>query len=181
MAERTRYLPAESATCFTFSELATRVKRETKSKYPNLSETQLRDLVHQSLKRFTINDQTFEYISFANHLGGFRWYVLCPKCGKKCLKLYLPSKFPKREQKYLCKECHNLKNSSSLLGATKRYQKVVKPLKKLDTIKAKLLKRSITPEAAKELLAEYEQIERELRNSPEYRLWEFRKKHGMVR
>ena len=181
MPGKTIYLPAESATCFTFSELVARVKRETKNKYPDINEEQLRDLMNQSLKKFIINEQTFEYISYPNNFGGYRWYVLCPKCCKNCLKLYFPSKFPEREQRYLCKECHNLKNSSSLLGATKRYKKVVKPLKKLDAIKSKLLKRGTNSETARELLLEYERIERELRNSPEYKLWEFRKKHGSIR
>jgi hypothetical protein len=181
MSEKAKYRSAESATCFSFAELSTRVKQEIKRKHPEIEENELQKRMLQSLKKFTINDQTFEYVSYPNHLGGFRWYVLCPKCRQRCLKLYLPSKYPDREQKYYCKECHRLKNSSSLLGATKKYQKVVKPLKRLDAIKAKLLKRGTTPERAKKLLAEYDRIERELRASPEYKLWEFRRKHGLTR
>lgn len=181
MSEAVKYRSAESATCFKFTELVVRVKKELKKKYPDIDENDLQEKMHQSLKKFSINDQTFEYLSFPNHLGGFRWYVLCPKCKNRSIKLYLPSKYPDRVQKYYCKNCHRLKNSSSLLGATKKYQKVVKPLKKLDVIKAKLLKRGTTPERAKELLAEYDRIERELRASPEYKLWEFRRKHGINR
>lgn len=181
MSEKAKYRSAESATCFTFTELSTRVKEEIKKKYPDIDEEDLRKRMLQSLKKFTINDQTFEYVYYPNHLGGYRWYVLCPKCRTRCLKLYLPSKYPEREQQYYCKECHRLKNSSSLLGATKKYQKVVRPLKRLDAIKAKLLKRGTTPERAKKLLEEYDRIERELKASPEYKLWEFRRKHGLVR
>jgi hypothetical protein len=77
----------------------------------------------------------------------------------------------------LCKKCHDLKNSSSLLGATNRYKKVLKPLKRLETIKAILLKTKMSSDKAKALLLEYEQIERELAASPEFRLWEFQKKY----
>ena len=135
-------------------------------------------MVFKSLKKFTLNNQIFEYSFRKNHLGGYRWYVLCPKCKATCLKLYLPNKFKDREQLYLCKDCHDLKNSSSLLGATNRYKKVVRPLKRLEAIKTALLKRNIQAGTAKDLLLEYEMIERELNASPEYRLWKFQRDHS---
>jgi hypothetical protein len=201
---KTKFTPSESTTSFSFSELCLRIKKELKEKYhkltdeqikeiyPNITEEQLElkeytvpeDVLHtmisRSLKKFILNNQIFEYKSKRNHLGGYRWYVICPKCKKSCLKLFLPNKNKNKEQLYLCKDCHELKNSSSLLGATNKYKKVVKPLKQLEAIKIKLLKRNMNPDKARELLLEYEQIERELSASPEYRLWRFQREHTMM-
>ena len=193
-----KYLPAESTTSFCFAELIIKIKREVKGsfnlltkdqkkeQYPQMTEDQIKsrsmpeDILHElmlrSLKRFTINDQTFDYRSFKNNLGGFRWFVLCPKCGSYSLKLYLPNKFKERDQRYLCKSCHNLKNASSLLGATKRYKVVIRPIKRLEIIKSILLKKNMNSEKAKPLLEEYEKIERELKDAPEYKLWKFQEK-----
>jgi hypothetical protein len=199
---KTKYIPSESATSFCFSELCLRIKKEMKEKLSTLTPEQMIDLwptilpsqiknrdleaneelihamIQRSLKKFNLNGQTFEYSCRKNHLGGYRWYVLCPQCKKVCLKLYLPNKYKDKEQIYQCKKCHGLKNSSSLLGATKRYKKVIKPLKRLEAIKAILLKRGVRSEKAKNLLLEYEQIERELDSSPEYRLWKFQREHA---
>lgn len=169
----------ESATCFKFNNLITKVKSEIKNKYPTIDDEKFRGIVYQSLKKFTINGQYFDYISQGNYLGGFRWFVKCPGCGKRRTKLYLPDKYPEKEQKYMCKDCHGLKNSSSIMGASRRYKKVIRPLKKLDSIKAKLLNKNININKSKKLLAEYEKIERELKSSPEYKLWEFQKRHGV--
>jgi hypothetical protein len=196
---RTKYLPCETATSFNFTELIIKIKKEIREeydqlavvqkrdKYPQLTEDQLQtnkmpdDIFHEAmlsnLKKFTINEQVFSYKSFKNNLGGFRWYVVCPQCNELCLKLYLPNKYKDKEQRYLCKDCHGLKNSSSLLGATKKYRKVVRPLKRLEILKSALMKKGISSEKAKPLLEEYEKIERELNNSPEYRLWRFQLEH----
>lgn len=136
------------------------------------------NLMLDSLRTFSLNNQTFDYQHVTNHLGGVRWYVLCPKCGKQCLKLFLPSNFPDREQLYLCKRCHKLKNASLLLGATKRYKKVVRPLRKLEALKKQLMRKTLTPDKAQPMLNEYERIEAELSASPEYRLYRFQKEHG---
>jgi hypothetical protein len=194
---KTKYLPAESATSFCFTGLITRVKKEVREEYelltkeqkkeqfPQLTEEQLvsrkipddafHDMMLKSFKKFTLNEQTFNYKSFKNNLGGFRWYVLCPQCNALCLKLYLPNKHKEKEQKYLCKDCHCLKNSSSLIGATIKYKKVLRPLKKLELIKIALLKKGMDSKKAKLLLEEYDRIERELVISPEYRLWKFQR------
>jgi hypothetical protein len=201
MYNRTKYLPAESTTSFCFSELCKRIKKEVKESYKNLSDHHIEDiypeitpeqlknrdqvpaqilqmLMLRRLKKFSINEQTFEYTSRKNNLGGFRWYVLCPKCGIPNLKLYLPNRYKDKTQLYLCKRCHDLKNSSSLQGATNRYKKVLRPLKRLEAIKINLLKKNISSDKAKPLLAEYEQIERELLASPEYKLYKFQNEHN---
>jgi hypothetical protein len=36
--------------------------------------------------------------------GGIRWFFSCPKCAKRCLKLY------KRGNFFLCKQCQNLRH-----------------------------------------------------------------------
>lgn len=179
MLEKTRYMAAEAATVFIFSELATKIKNETRKRYPDLSDEKVKDLVLQSLKKFTLNDQNFEFVCSSNYLGGYRWYVICPKCGKQCIKLYLPQNFPGRDQKYYCKECHELRNSSTLMGATKKYKKVTRPLKKLEALKQKILRKGLSASRSKTLLDEYERLERELKTSPEYRLWEFKNKHSL--
>lgn len=199
---KTKYIPSESATSFCFSELCLRIKREMKEKLNTLTPEQMIDLcptilpsqiknrdieineelihamIQRSLKKFNLNGQTFEYFCRKNYLGGYRWYVKCPECKKPCLKLFLPNKYKDKKQTYLCKKCHGMKNSSSLLGATNRYKKVIKPLKRLEAIKAVLLKRKISSDSAKKLLLEYEQIERELNACPEYKLWIFQREHS---
>jgi len=198
---KTKFISSEATTSFCFSELCLKIKEEMKKKLLELTDLQIREIcplitleqlkerdsildfeiinvmIQKSLRKFILNGQEFEYSFKRNYLGGYRWYVLCPKCKTPCLKLYLPNNFKDREQLYLCKKCHDLKNSSSLLGATNRYKKVIKPLKRLEAIKATLLKTKLSSDRAKDLLLEYEQIERELAACPEFRLWEFQKKH----
>lgn len=174
-----RFLACEKTTSFSFLTLIKKVKAQIKKKNPDFSVEQVHEKIGEELKEFTLNEQRFEYEKIRNHLGGYRWYVICPRCGNSAQKLYLPSNHPNREQRYLCMNCHRLKNASSLYGATNKYKKVFKPLKRMDKIKTLLLKRGITTERARELLDEYERLERELKVSPEYRLWEFRKKNKM--
>ncbi len=176
--QATKYVSCESTTSFSFFNLVRRVKNELKKKSPDLESEEFLNTMMQSLRTFTINGQTFDYTYVRNHLGGVRWYVLCPKCTKQCLKLFLPSKYEDRDQLYLCKNCHNLKNVSLLLGATKRYKKVVKPLKQLESLKKQLMRRNLSPEKAQPMLDEYDRIETELAASPEYRLYKFQKEHG---
>lgn len=37
------------------------------------------------------------------HFGGVRWWFACPKCGRRCAKLYLPDL-----SGFACRICHNL-------------------------------------------------------------------------
>jgi len=177
MTGHKKYLAIETAACYNFAPLIKKVKDELKNRNPGLEYETLVGLMYKNLKGFSINNQTFEYDHQENYLGGARWFVKCPKCGKKCFKLYLPKEGTGRERLYLCKICHNLKNASSLMGASKKYQKVVKPLKKLEKLKKSLLKKGMTPDKAAPLLDAYDRIEKELANSSEYRLWKFQQKH----
>lgn len=177
MCDQVKYLAIETAACFNFAPLIRRIKDELKNKNPGMSHEDFTALMYKNLGQFSINGQKFEYQHQNNHLGGARWFVKCPECGKPSFKLYLPRKETKRKQLYLCKVCHRLKNASSLMGASKKYKKVVKPLKALEKIKKSLLKKGITPDKAAPLLDAYDRIEKELNNSPEYRLWKFQQKH----
>jgi len=174
-----KYASVESATCFCFDDLIKKLKSNIRKRDPIPSDSEYNDLMYKNLRAFKINNQTFDFVSFENNLGGRRWFVKCPKCGRSSLKLYLPTQHEDREQRYLCKECHKLKNLSMLLGATKRYKKVIKPLKRLEKIRTLLLKRETTSEKSKQLLDEYEGLEKELSASNEYRLWKFQKEHGI--
>jgi len=178
LPDNVRYASTESTVCFTFSNFIKKVKEEVRKKFPDVFGEEYRKIVYKSLKDFTINDQIFDYISNPNYLGGVRWFVKCPDCSRPCLKLYLPNKHKNREQRYLCQHCHKLKNSSLLLGSTSKYKKILKPLKRLENIKKKLLKKNIHTIEAVPLLDEFQQIERELQNSPDYRLWKFQREHG---
>lgn len=43
------------------------------------------------------------------HFGGFRWWFICPGCGKRVGILYRP----RRDQPFLCRHCHNLTYTSA--------------------------------------------------------------------
>jgi hypothetical protein len=134
--------------------------------------------IKESLKLFSINNQYFEYGAIPNTLGGLRWFILCPKCGKKSLKLFLP-KLEDREPLYLCKDCHKLKPNSMLLFNNKKYAHITRPLSRMEKIKKQLLrKKNMNPEELDKLFKEYDRIEQRLITSPEYRLWMFKKEHG---
>jgi len=171
-----KYVSIDTAKCFSFSNLINKVKTELKKKNPNISDDAFVDLMNRSLSTFRLNGQSFTYEIQKNHLGGFRWYINCPKCNTKSLKLYLPDTIEDREHIYACKKCHHLKNTSALMGATNKYQKVVKPLKRLEALKIQLMKKSMTPARAQVLIDEYELIERSLESSKEYRHWKFQQR-----
>lgn len=177
MKPKIKYIPVEDTVKYNFSTLGRKIREELKGRFPEAGSEELRKLILKNLKKFSINGQTFEYTYRGNHMGGERWYVSCPKCGKPCINLYLPSHNESREQRYLCQNCHVLKNKSAIMGACTKYKKVVRPLKRLENIKHALMKKNITPERAEPLLDAYERIEKELERSPEYRLYKFQQEH----
>jgi len=48
-------------------------------------------------------------VPFRPHLGGLRWFVECPKCGRRALKLYLPY----GAAEVACRLCHGLVHRSA--------------------------------------------------------------------
>jgi chaperonin cofactor prefoldin len=67
------------------------------------------------------------------------------------------------------------------MGSNKIYKKVTKPLKKLREIENKISKGYMTNDKVQALLNQHEAIENELKNSPEYRIYLFKKKHGLLK
>lgn len=173
-----KWISVESMSCFNFTHLVKKIKGGLKNKYPDASSEEIQKLTGKNLANFKLNEQTFEFETKPNNFGGVRWYVKCPKCGLACTKLYHPTTHRDREKLYLCKLCHKLKNASLLMGGSKKYKKVVRPLKQLEKIRSDLMRKNMTPDKAKPLLDEYERLERELSSSAEYRLWKFQKQHG---
>lgn len=45
------------------------------------------------------------------NFGGVRWWFSCPRCGRRCAKLYLP-----RASAFLCRMCHDLTYESCQEG-----------------------------------------------------------------
>jgi hypothetical protein len=173
-----KWAPIESTISFNFNNLLKRVREHLEGQYPEATREQITYKIGDSLKTFSINNQVFNYEAVPNTLGGVRWFVLCPECSKKSLKLFLP-KLPDREPLYLCKDCHRLKPSSMLLYNNKKYKHITRPLNRLDKIKKKLLcRKKLSTEEVEALFKEYDKIEEKLVNSPEYRLWKFKREHG---
>lgn len=178
-ADTRKFVAVESVTNFNFRILSVRVKKGLLKKYPDLKGKSLSDLIYKNLREFRLNGQQFDYIQFTTSFDGVRFYVKCPKCGDKSDKLYLPSNLPDREKLYLCKKCHRLKNACYMIARTSLYHKVIKPLRRLERLNELLMEKNLTPEKAQPLLDEYRKIEKELAESPEFRLFKFRNEHGL--
>lgn len=176
--KKTQYIAVEDTASFNFFDIAKRIKDQIKKRRPDLSIKDVNILILKNLRKFTINDQYFEFQPVSCKLGGMKWYVKCPKCDKRATILYLPSKNPERLQKYLCRTCHKLRHRSVMLGTTKKYTEVIRPMKRLETIRDSLLKTHIPKERAEMLLKEYKDIEEKLKHSHEYQLWKFRTEHA---
>jgi|WetSurMetagenome_2_1015567.scaffolds.fasta_scaffold392899_2 hypothetical protein len=177
--DKRKWAATESCVSFNFNNLLKKVKQQIKAEYPKATNEEINERIGRSLLLFTINEQTFKYLAIPNTLGGLRWFVCCPKCGKRSLRLFLP-KNKDREPLYLCKDCHKLKPTSLLSGGCKKYKRVTRPLKRLEVITKKLLRKKISASEAEKLLEEYDRIEKKLADSPEYRLWKFKKEHGRL-
>jgi hypothetical protein len=55
--------------------------------------------------------QQFFLHSTPLNFGGVRWWFSCPRCRRRCAKLYLP-----RASAFLCRKCHNLTYESCIEG-----------------------------------------------------------------
>lgn len=172
-------ITVEQCSSLSIAALQKAIRRTIERDYPGSTEQEVYSFTEEELKKFVINSQTFEYTSIKNILGGYRWFFICPKCKNRANKLFLPPEGLNLERKYYCKNCHNIKNQSVLMGSNKVYKKVIRPLKRLKEIEDKISKGYLTNEAIQALLTEHEKIEDEIKSSTEYRLYLFKKKHGM--
>lgn len=172
-------LTTEMCTSILISDLQKEVRKLIRRDYPDATPEEVYQHFQEELSKFQINGQHFEYVSLPARLGGHRWYFKCSKCNKRVSKLFLPPINMPLEQKYLCKKCHGLLNQSAVMGGTKTYNNVIRPLKRMKEIEKRLERGYLTSEKTQALLDEYDKIEKKLKSSPEYRLYMFRKKHGM--
>lgn len=172
--------PLEMCVCFNFETLFANVRKEVGRKIGENCDPESRNQeIINNLNAFSLNGQKFTYQITKVGWGGVRPYVLCPRCGKQKIKLYLPDKYDDREQRYLCRTCHRLKTLSEMNGKSPKYKNIIRPLKRMQVLKDMLLKKSrMDPEQATKLLDEYELLEKSLKNSPDYRLWRFNLEHG---
>lgn len=170
----------EACTLICVNILQKAVKKLIKREYPESTRDETYQYTFKELKKFTANEQFFEYEALSNYLGGHRWFFKCPKCHNRASKLFLPPVGYGKEQKYLCKSCHKLKNQSALMGQNNMYRKVTRPLKRMKEIEEKVARGHLKNEKVQELLNEYENLEKELKTSPEFRLYSFKKKHNLI-
>ncbi len=166
-AFRGKYKSIETAKCISINKLVKNTK-ESILKNPTYKEFSIEEIYKITLDRLnsiTIEGQNFQFESVPNRLGGYRWFVKCPDCGKKVLKLYTT----KDKNQYLCKECQNLKSPSSLYGSTTRYKEVIKPMLKMEKIKEKLKTSKISERKTNDLLDEYDRLNNKWKSSTLYR------------
>lgn len=169
--------PVEMCVCFNFATLFKNIQEELNNRRRDCWSDEYIDEFMRNLSSFSLNGQKFDFTSMDLPFGGKKFFVLCPRCRQKKRKLYLPNRYEDREQRYLCPKCHTLATMVTLKCKSPKYRSIVKPLRRMQWLKEKLLKDSITPEKAAPLLKEYEAIESSLKNSPEYRLWKFNMEH----
>lgn len=169
----------EQCTCINISHLQKTIRKIATREDPTIKNDDLFEYTKIELERFTVNEQTFKYDYMQNILGGYRWFFLCDKCGNRAVKLFLPPEGCNLEQRYLCKHCHNIKNESVVRANNALYKRVIRPLKRLREIEAKLEKGHLSAELTDKLMDEYDAIEKEMKSTREYRLYAFRKKRGM--
>lgn len=77
----------------------------------------------QGTVEFTIAEQyvqRIKLVSIPGNAGGLVYWFLCPGCGRRKRKLYLPS----GEAVFLCRKCHDLAYRIQQLRAYKKHQKV---------------------------------------------------------
>ena len=163
------YASVESAHCLDVNRLASKIKSSVKESSAKNGKTLSADMISQSvalnLSKFLLDSQSFDFTSVPNKLGGSRWLVLCPKCGKRVLKLYKPA----GEDLFCCKDCYNLRSPSALYGPTRRYHEVVKPLRRMERIKEILATSQLSELKTKALLDEYDILDKRVQSSTFYR------------
>ena len=176
MPAKSKYSSVESAYCLKVQNIVSAIKDSATEKNPGINADDLQLVVKNQISNFQIHGQKFKCSSSENHLGGSRWYVHCPECDKKSLKLYKPEGGSDKDL-YLCKDCHNLKSPSSLHGPTKMYREVIRPLRRMKKIR-ETLDRPISSKKATSLVEEYEALEKHLKNSDQYKIYKFKVRNG---
>lgn len=166
----------EKCSLIAINVLQKTIKKIINRDYPDSSDQETYEYMKRELEKFSVNDQKFKYMSLKNHLGGHRWFFLCPKCENRANKLFLPPEGSGLENMYLCKNCHGLTNQSTAMGRNKLYKTVLRPLKRLKKLAETLEKGYLLPDKAKALLDEYEALEKQMMQTTEFRLYTFRKK-----
>lgn len=170
----------ESCTSVNIHVLQKALKKGIDRDYLEPTEDEVYTYTLQGLKGFKAGDQTFDYTAQKNYLGGYRWFFLCPKCKNRANKLFLPPLESNREHVYACKMCHKLKNQSALMSQNNLYRKVTRPLKMMKVLENRIAKGHLKVEKVQEMLDEYEKLEKQLKDAPEFRLYAFKKKHGLL-
>jgi len=163
-----KYSSIEEAHTLDVNKLVAQIKEAILKKYSHLDVDQVREEIGKNLGVFRMSGQSFQFTSIPNKLGGQRWMVLCPKCQKRVIKLYLPEGEDK-EDKYFCKDCHHLRPPSALYGPTRRYKEMVRPMRQMDKIKQSLSSKNLSESKTKELLDKYDSLEKQVRESTFYR------------
>lgn len=169
-------LVAESCSSISISNLQKTIRKMIDRDHPDSSEQEIFDFTKEELDKFSVNGQHFSYSHMKNRLGGYRWFFLCPKCETRAGKLFLPPESSGLEHKYLCKSCHGLQNQSAVIGKSNIYKKVLKPLKRMKQIEESLEKGYLTSDKTEELLNEYDALEQSMKETPEYRLYIFKRR-----
>jgi len=170
----------ENCSSINISALQKTIRKNIDKDYPESSEEEIFSITNAELDKFSINNQKFKYSSMKNRLGGYRWFFLCPQCSSRVNKLWIPPRGSGLTQKYFCKNCHGLKNQSVIMGQNKIYKKVIRPLKRMKEIEAKLEAGYLRNNIVENLLNEYDQLEKKMKNCPEYRLYIFKKRRGKI-
>jgi hypothetical protein len=173
-------LVSEQCSVLSVNALQTAIRKIINKNYSGATEDEVFKYTQEELEKFTVNNQKFEYTHLPNRLGGYRWFFSCGKCKGRVSKLFLPPEgVPGYEHQYWCKECHGLHNESVMKANNNIYKKVVKPLKRLREIEEKLEKGHLMKDKVQELLNEYDELEKQMKDTQEYRLYAFKKKRGI--
>lgn len=173
-------LLVEQCTSISISDLQKEIRRTIDQDNPGATEEEIYKITADELNKFRVKNQSFKFFAMNNRLGGHRWFFVCGDCDRKAQKLFLPpEEDTEHSHKFSCKTCHGLVNESVMKANNNIYKKVVRPLQQLRKIEAKLEKGHLTSEKVQQLLDEYDVIEQEMKNTPEYRHYVFKKKRGM--
>ena len=102
--------------------------------YPESTQEEVFQHTKEELDKFSVNGQKFKYTFIKNKLGGYRWFFSCPGCGTRVSKLFLPPEGIGYDTQYKCRNCHGIKSQSMVMGQSKTYTNVIRPLKRMKEI-----------------------------------------------